>query len=410
VTATRWPETVLGTHCERVTVGHVGPMADQYLSAGVPFLRSQDINPFSIATDGVKFIGAAFDTKLRKSRLRAGDVAIVRTGYPGTAAVVPRELDGANCADLVILTPGAHLDPWYAAALFNSAWGKGQVGGVLVGVAQQHFNVGAAKAMRVRLPPFPEQQAIGSIIKSYSDLIETNQRRNAILEEMARRLFEEWFVRFRYPGHDSETLVETDLGSTPEGWNRTAAGELIEFDPRTRVEKEGVKTFVPMGSLSTTSIAISEWETRSGNSGAKFQNGDTLLARITPCLENGKTGYVDFLGANETAFGSTEYIVMRGRSVPATFVQLLARSERFRAAAIGSMGGSDGRQRARAEALEKFELAAPPKPLIDQFDQVVAPMFKAVRCLTDQNTRLRAARDLLLPKLISGEIEVGAIA
>jgi type I restriction enzyme S subunit len=278
---------------------------------------------------------------------------------------------------------------------------------MLVGVAQQHFNIGAARRLRARFPDVKTQIRIGSIVKSYCDLIEVNQRRIAILEEMARRLFEEWFVHFHYPGHEAVPLVDTPLGRAPQMWRTLSAAEVIEFDPKTKVAKDGLKIFVPMGSLSTTSMVVMDWEMRLGNSGAKFRNGDTLMARITPCLENGKTGFVDFLNG-EAGFGSTEFTVMRGRTVPPTFVYLLARSEEFRATAIKSMGGADGRQRVRVAALEGFELAVPPPGLLDTFQVAVGPIFKQVRVLANQNTRLRAARDLLLPKLMSGEIEVGA--
>jgi len=154
-------EIKLGDLCKRVTVGHVGTMADQYKPAGIPFLRSQDIQPFSINTGSIKFIDDDFNTKLRKSILSTNDVVIVRTGYPGTAAVVPPELDGANCADLVILTPGPCLDSWFVAALLNSTWGRSTIAGNLVGVAQQHFNVGAAKALRCRIPDLCVQRRIG---------------------------------------------------------------------------------------------------------------------------------------------------------------------------------------------------------------------------------------------------------
>jgi len=380
---------------------------------GAPSIRTPNVGRGRLLLDSVNRVSTkTYAAWTKRARPQANDIIIAREAPVGNAAIIREGQVVCLGQRTVLARPNPRLiDPDYLVYFLLAEYCQSRFRAVSQGATVAHLNMKDIRELALPdLPSLAAQRQIGSLLAAYDDLIEANQRRIAILEEIARRLFEEWFVRFRYPGHDSETLVETDLGSTPEGWKRTVAGELIEFDPRTRVEKEGVKTFVPMGSLSTTSIAISEWETRSGNSGSKFQNGDTLLARITPCLENGKTGYVDFLGANETAFGSTEYIVMRGRSVPATFVQLLARSERFRAAAIGSMGGSDGRQRARAEALEKFEIAAPPKPLIDQFDRVAAPMFAAVRCLTDQNARLRAARDLLLPKLISGEIDVGAIA
>jgi type I restriction enzyme, S subunit len=146
--------------CERVTVGHVGPMADAYKESGTPFLRSQNVRPFAIDLDEVKYIDDDFDLQLRKSQLRPGDVVIVRTGYPGTAAVIPDTLPAANCADLVIVRPRARLNPEYLAVFLNSPLGRTLVSGNLNGAAQKHFNVTAAKQALVPLQDVAEQARI----------------------------------------------------------------------------------------------------------------------------------------------------------------------------------------------------------------------------------------------------------
>ena len=105
-----WAESRLADLCTRVTVGHVGRMRDEYREDGVPFLRSQNVQPFRADTRDVKFVDETFHRKLKTSALTAGDVVVVRTGYPGTAALVPDALPVANCADLVIITPGSDLD------------------------------------------------------------------------------------------------------------------------------------------------------------------------------------------------------------------------------------------------------------------------------------------------------------
>jgi type I restriction enzyme S subunit len=123
---------------------------------------------------------------------------------------------------------------------------------------------------------------------------------------MAQSLYREWFVHFRFPGHEKKRLVESELGLLPVGWEVVKASYAVEIDPLTRVPKEGDKPFVSMGSLSINSMLIENVEKRTGNNGSKFRNGDTLFARITPCLENGKTGFVQFLlSASAVAFGST---------------------------------------------------------------------------------------------------------
>ncbi|HLW00881.1 MAG TPA: restriction endonuclease subunit S [Ktedonobacterales bacterium] len=205
--ASEWKKVKLKELCREITVGHVGPMANDYVENGIPFLRSQNILPFHLDLSSIKFISPEFHRKLRKSALFPGDVAVVRTGYPGTACAIPSSLPISNCADLVIIRPSEYLDSYYLTCLFNSTWGRSQVSGNLVGVAQQHFNIGAAKEMIINLPPLPTQRKIAAILSAYDDLIENNVRRVAILEEMAQTLYHEWFVQFRFPGNEQHPLV-----------------------------------------------------------------------------------------------------------------------------------------------------------------------------------------------------------
>ena len=129
------------------------------------------------------------------------------------------------------------------------------------------------------------------------------------------------------------------------------------------------------------------------NSGSKFQNSDTLLARITPCLENGKTAFVAGIEDDEGAVGSTEFIVMRSKEINPYMVYLLARDGSFRQSAINSMTGSDGRQRAQVDKLKVLPYLKPTGQIMRLFAKYAEPMFIQ-------------ARDRLLPKLMSGELEV----
>jgi len=257
------------------------------------------------------------------------------------------------------------------------------------------------------LPPLPVQRRIAGILSAYDELIENNQRRIRILEDMARSLYREWFVHFRYPGHESVPLEDSPLGRIPQEWEVKSAPNCVAINPRVTVPRDGEKPFVPMGCLSNDSMLISDIESRSGNSGAKFQNGDTLFARITPCLENGKTGYVQFLPySQDVAFGSTEFIVLRSRTLTPEFVYCLARSDEFRNAAIKSMSGATGRQRVQEKCFDAFLIAQPPRELLDRFSGIVAPSFRLIYGLHHQIENLRRTRDLLLPRLLSGNVHL----
>jgi len=183
-----WKRVRLGEVADEVTVGHVGPMVDEYRLSGVPFLRSQNVLPHRIDLSDIKFIDRDFHSKLKKSALRPGDVVTVRTGKPGTTSVVPDSLVDANCSDLVITRPGPALDARWLSYYVNVA-ASDYVSAHLVGAVQQHFNVGAAKNMVLHLPPLKEQQAIAEVLGALDDKIAANIRLASTTENLLHASF-----------------------------------------------------------------------------------------------------------------------------------------------------------------------------------------------------------------------------
>jgi type I restriction enzyme S subunit len=260
--------------------------------------------------------------------------------------------------------------------------------------------------MRVRVPDEGIQSSIVEVLSAYDDLIATNQRRIALLEDAARRLYREWFVHLRFPGHESVPVKD----GVPQGWQATTFADLVHINPRTPFEKGVERPFVEMSALSETAMVIGPRSQRVIGGGAKFRNGDTLFARITPCIENGKTGFVQFLeDENAVASGSTEFIVMRSEKVNPWWVYCASREDAFREHAIRSMSGSDGRQRVNSDCFAQLATLLPPQSVLEQFESAVADSFALVEQLTIQNTRLAQARDLLLPRLMSGQLDVSGI-
>jgi len=260
----------------------------------------------------------------------------------------------------------------------------------------------------ITIPDLPTQRKIASILSAYDDLIENNLKRIKILEDMAQSLYREWFVKFRIPAEvltkagvsHRLKFIDSPLGKIPEGWEAKAVPEAVEIRPNITVPK-GEVPFVPMSSLSETAMLIGEVESKPKATGARFQNGDTLFARITPCLENGKTGFVQFLPDSQSVCcGSTEFIVLRSKTLCPEYVYLLARSHEFRENAIKSMSGATGRQRVREECFDKFLIAQPPECLLADFQKIVSEQFQLIHLLNQKNSNLRQTRDLLLPKLI----------
>lgn len=256
------------------------------------------------------------------------------------------------------------------------------------------------------LPSRVDQERVADILSAIDGLIENNRRRVEVLEEMARVIYREWFVHFRYPGHEDIPLVDSELGPIPEGWEVVPASELLEINPKVPLHRGTRCRQMAMGDLDEQVMNCQPSGWKDSPSGSKFVNGDTLFARITPCLENGKTGFMQALDDGEAACGSTEFIVLRGRYVGPSYVYLLARDVNFRGHAIASMSGASGRQRVRNECFDSFLIPKPLPEVAAEFESVATPLFRHSWSLHLQVTALSELRDLLLPKLVTGQIDV----
>lgn len=198
------------------------------------------------------------------------------------------------------------------------------------------------------------------------------------------------------------------IGWIPKGWRVESVEKTIEINPKIALKKNTVAPYVDMKALPTTGFSVAEVGEKEYTGGAKFNNGDVLLARITPCLENGKTAIVDFLTGDEIGAGSTEVIVLRGKGpIHTPFIACLSRSERFRLHCIQSMVGSSGRQRVQNACFTNFYISIPPtNELLDLFQNLTVFNFNKITNNSNQSRTLAILRDVLLPKLISGEIQV----
>ncbi len=259
---------------------------------------------------------------------------------------------------------------------------------------------------RIFLPSISidKQRKITSILSAYDDLIENNNKRIKILEQMAANLYKEWFVRFRFPGYEN---AEFENG-IPKGWERVKLSDLIEFNPSVKKSNHAQYKIIPMSALSNSSLLIDDslFEKSNRLEGSRSCNGDTLLARITPCLENGKTGFVHGLNNGEVAGGSTEFIVMRAKAISSFLVYFIARDPLFRRFAIASMNGADGRQRVKVEKLKKIQWIKPAGKINAMFDEKCGLMFELIYKLNSENQNLIKQRNMLLPRLMSGKLEV----
>ena len=405
----------LGDVCDEIGgLIQTGPFGSQlhqsdYSEHGIPVVMPKDIVEGRVSVETVARVHPSHAERLSRHKLKAGDIIYGRRGDIGRQALIRADQAGWMCGTGCLrISLGAQLlDPLFLHYYLRQDEVVTWITNQAVGATMPNLNTEILRSVPVRFPPLPIQRRIAGILSTYDDLIENSQRRIKILEEMARRLYREWFVHFRFPGHEGCMLVESPLGEIPEGWEVKRAPECIDFNPRVTVPRDGEKPFVPMGCLSNDSMVISDIQSRGGNSGSKFQNGDTLFARITPCIENGKTGFVQFLPSPDAAaFGSTEFIILRSRTLTPEVVYLVSRSDEFRSTAIKSMSGATGRQRVQEQCFDDYLLVQPTPELLDQFTSIVSPVFRLIQSLHFQIQNLRRTRDLLLPRLLSGQIDL----
>lgn len=258
----------------------------------------------------------------------------------------------------------------------------------ITGAVQPKLNKENLLSIPILVPSKNENiEWIVEILKSLDDKIEINRQINQTLEEIAQALFEHYFM------DNGDSIIRVD--------------QYIEFNPRISIPKGKEVPFVDMKAVPNIGMNVNEVIVKAFNAGSKFQKNDTLLARITPCLENGKTAFVNFLEEDECGFGSTEFITMRAKKdICPQFVYCLARNTRFRQHAIGSMVGSSGRQRIQLDMLQGFLIPAVEKEKILRFKKATEAGFEMINRNRKEIFILEKQRDILLPKLISGEINI----
>ncbi len=256
------------------------------------------------------------------------------------------------------------------------------------GSAHEFFEFDEMCEVMLPVPPIEQQQKIVSEYETVTRRIRLNEQIIAKLEETAQALYRKMFV----DGIDKENL--------PEGWRIGTLGEIAEINPRLSLRKDEMCSFVEMDVLPTEGFGIKKVEQKLYSGGTKFQNGDILFARITPCMENGKAAVVMSLLPNEIGAGSTEFIVLRGKEFQLTgLLSAIVREKGFKIFAKKSQTGSDGRQRVEADSLRSFPMLIPPTQKLKEIETVFYCILSHSLEHDQENKLLIKLQSLLLAKM-----------
>ena len=414
-----------------LTVGYVGTMGKEYSDYGVAFLRSLNIKPYSFDLSDLKYISDEFHQKLRKSELHKDDVVIVRTGIPGTCAVIPTELDGCNCADLVIVRPNVTLvDPHYLCAFINS-WGKAQVANSKVGAVQKHFNVTAAEEMIIPLFDLSTQRTIGKVLHDLNSKISYNKSISSTLESLTKTIYDYWFVQFNFPDENGKPYKSSGgkmvwneelKREIPDGWRVNSANTYlnivkgISYSANDIIEKgikminlnsfnedgsykvEGIKIFSRNVSdekvlLPNDLIMCATQQTNIDLSGRKNVIGKTLLV---PNLDGKMTFSMDVVKLTSH----------KKKYLPFFKYQFgLPYAHKY---IVGYANGTKIKHLDVVNALS-LPVAMPGKnsSLIDDFSDYAFAVNNRISMIIRENEKLASLRDFLLPMLMNGQVKVG---
>ena len=405
-----------------LTVGYVGNMAKQYTDTGVKFLRSLNIKPFHIVEDDLKYISEEFSGSLSKSILHENDLIIVRTGMPGTCCVVPKEYENCNCADVVIVRPNLKkVNPHYLAAYIN-VWGKKQVENNKVGAIQKHFNVKSAEEMLIDLPDLEQQYKVAKVLTDLNGKIFINEKINDYLEEMAKAIYDYWFVQFDFPNENGKPykssggkMVNSNGHIIPESWTFCKVQDIISnictgLNPRDNfklgtgdIKYITVKNLTPNGTLDFTGCdTIDESARTIVHNRSDIQIGDILFASIAPLgrcylIQSEPTDW----DINESVFS----IRANTDIITPAFLYLYFMSNAFIKHATSSSTGSIFKG-IRINTLLETELCVPPLSVILKFEERLASIFPLKSKNYEEIQRLSNLRDWLLPMLMNGQATI----
>jgi type I restriction enzyme, S subunit len=375
-------------------------------ATGIPFARAQNLNSGFDFTGADRFpLGALARVGSKASRF--GDCVLTSKGSVGRVGYVDRntppfvyspQLSYWRSLDFDVIDP-EYLRYWLQGPEFVTQ--RDAVKGATD--MADYVNLRDQRRMTITLPAINVQRKITAILSPYDDLIENNNRRIKILEEMAQRIYREWFVDFRYPGHEGAPRVDSELGPIPQGWHWEPLRALAQ-QRRLGVNPSSIDPETPyigLEHMPERSIAICDWGRAAEVSSLKYlyEEGDILFGKIRP--------YFHKVGAPPVSgICSTDAVVIRSRYPDlAGTVLAVVSSDAFVQEAVQTSQGTK-MPRANWNVLENYPIAFGSAELMERFNATMISSTKLIQSWIMLSRTLRTARDLLLPRLISGEIDV----
>ena len=375
--------------------------SSDYRDKGIRIIKVSNLNQQRFDDGSCVFIDESIAQQYARYELATDDIVISTVGswinnpdsVVGKVACIPSSITGSLLnQNAVRLRANDKIMQKYLYYALSSDDFRNYIVGTAQGSANQaSITLDDIKKYSLSVPAYETQSRIINILSSIESKIELNQRINDNLEQQAQAAF-------------NNIIANSTSDKTVQ------LAEIAWLNPKRSISKGTIARSIEMAHLPTTGSFPSGWEMKEYNGGMKFQNGDTLMARITPCLENGKVAFVNFLEDDEIAFGSTEYITMTPkRQFAPEVLYFLVRNAEFIDFAVKNMNGSSGRQRVSADTIGTYELPDITLEELHMLETIAREALTKIKYNSLENMRLAEMRDTLLPKLMSGELKINEI-
>ena len=377
--------------------------ASDYVDEGTPVINVRNIGLGGLKPEKLEFVTEETAERLASHLLEPQDIVFGRKGAVDRHLYVGDEqvhwMQGSDCIRLRFLS--SDVVPRFVSYLFltvtHQKWMLGQAGNKATMASLNHDII---RRITLRLPVRAVQEATVEILSAYDELIENNRRRMALLEEAARQLYREWFVRLRFPGHEHTRVTN----GVPEGWETKTLGDLCE-EVRKSVKPDALEPATPyigLEHMPRRSISLSRWGTAEQVTSSKhrFREGEILFGKIRPYFHKVGVAFVD-------GVASSDAIVIRPHAPELRGLVLLAvSSDAFVAVTAQTMKEGSKMPRADWKQMQAYPTPLPPAGLLGSFESTIMPIVEQLKTLTFANQRLSTSRDLLRPRLMSGEVAV----
>jgi type I restriction enzyme S subunit len=372
-------------------------------ASGIPVLKIKNINDnLGVDTQDCQCIDEAYvPEKLAKFFVKKGDILLAMTGATagkfGRISTEGRYLLNQRVAKIIPVKADANYiwsclsDSAYRNLLYN----MGQ------GAAQPNVSGGQIEALEIPLPPLFVQQKIAGILSAYDDLIDNNRKRIALLEKAARLLYEEWFVRLQFPGHEHTPVVD----GVPQGWSIKRLDEVAEVNARSLKNNfQGEIEYIDISAVSPGVIdatTLYEFADAPGRARRVVRHGDIIWS----CVRPNRKSYAVIWEPKPNLIASTGFAVLSPVGIPTSFLVQAVTTDAF----VGYLNNNARGAAYPAVTAKDFEAAKlliPSQTLVDAFEANCHSILSQVKALGLQTQKLQTARDLLLPRLMSGELAV----